>query len=111
MANVLYKEGKKRSTKKIVIVIVCIVVFLLAVLMFIGITAGGMRDEKEQISAAVQENVQLKQMIDNLNTQIEEQQAKIDELQLQLDSRPTEPPLQEPAPEQNDKQSPRGGRE
>ena len=70
----LYKEVKKKSKKRIIIAVICVAAAVFLALMVVGIIAGSMSGERETISNAVSENVQLKQQIDTLNTQIIEQQ-------------------------------------
>ncbi len=110
MANTLYKEINKKGKKKALIVVLCIAAALIVAVAVIGIIAGGMDGERETISAAVQENVQLKQLIDDLNVQLDEKQATIDALQAELAARPMITP--EPAATPQAQQvSPRSNRE
>lgn len=113
-----FNFNKKRKGRKFIIAVVCIAAVLLAVIFYIGITAGSGRDEN--ISSAVAENTQLKLQIGELNDKIEKMQTKIDDLNAQLDARPTIAPTPytpqggvaaeaSPTPFPKETISPRGG--
>lgn len=108
--------GKRRKRKRIAIIITVIVVLILAVIFYIGITAGSDGERMERISSAVEENTQLKLQIDELNEQIEEMQTEINDLKAQLDARPlpsaepTNLPAS-PVPTERAGTSPRGAKE
>ncbi len=84
-----FNFNRKRKGKKIITAVVCIIVLLLAVVFYIGITAGSDSEEMQRVSSAVAENTQLKQQISELNNQIEKMQKEIDDLNAQLALRPT----------------------
>lgn len=84
-----FNLNKKRKGKKLIIAVVCIVVLIIAAVFYIGITAGSSGEEMERISAAVEENTQLKIQINELNDQIEKMQEAIDNLHAELEARPT----------------------
>ncbi len=84
-----FNFNRKRKGKKIIIAVGCVIVLLLAVVFYIGITAGSDGEGMERVSSAVAENTQLKQQISELNGQIEKMQKEIDDLNAQLALRPT----------------------
>lgn len=85
-----FNLNKKRNGKKIGIVGGIIAVLLIIIICYVGITADS--DDTEHISAAVRENVQLKQQISELNDQIAQLNEEIANLNEELGARPTVAP-------------------
>ncbi|MGN0106558.1 MAG: hypothetical protein ACI4A5_02520 [Hominilimicola sp.] len=111
-----FNFNRKRKGKKIIIAVVCIIAVLLAVIFYIGITAGSDSEEMQRVSAVVSENTQLKEQVSELSDEISKLQKEIEDLNAQLEARPTiaptpyaaqgaEIPAATPAPTL----SPRGG--
>ncbi len=84
-----FNLNRKRNGKKIIIAVASIAVIILALVFYIGLTAGSESEDMERISSAVAENVQLKQQISELNNEIAKKQQEIDDLNAQLELRPT----------------------
>ena len=87
-----FNFNRKRKGKKIIIAVVCIAALLLAVVFYIGITAGSDSEEMQRVSAVVAENTQLKEQVSELSEQISRMQKEIEELNAQLEARPTTAP-------------------
>lgn len=89
-----FNQNRKRKGKKIRIAVGVIAVLLVVAVFYIGLIAGDDSTSSEHISTAVQENVQLKQQISELNDQItllNEENAK---LKAELGIRPTVAPVE-----------------
>lgn len=84
-----FNLNKKRKGRKIIIAVVCIAVILLAVVFYIGITAGSDGEGMQRISSVVSENTQLKEQVSELNDRIAKMQKEIEDLNAQLEARPT----------------------
>lgn len=82
-------SGKKKGPKKIFIILGIILAALILFISIVGVIADSQSAEKENISAAVEENVQLKQQIDELNATIADLRSQIDGLNSDLSARPT----------------------
>lgn len=80
---------KKSKWKKSIVIIIVILGIVFIGISAVGIIAGSDSAENRNISAAVAENVQLKQQIEELNMQISELEAQIDGLNADLSARPT----------------------
>ena len=91
--------NKKRKGKKIIAALLIVALAAVAVVFFIGITAGSDGEEMERVSSAVEENTRLKMQISELNDTIAKMQATIDDLNAQLAARPTPVPTPYTAPD------------
>ncbi len=87
-----FNFNRKRKGKKIIVVVGCVIVVLLAVVFYIGITAGSDSEEMQRVSAVVAENTQLKQQVSELNDEVSKLQKEIENLNAQLALRPTTAP-------------------
>lgn len=83
-------NSKKTSKlRKVIIILAIIVAAALVFLWVVGAIAGSDSAENQNISAAVAENVQLKQQVAELQQQITDLQTQIDSLNSDLAARPT----------------------
>lgn len=94
-----YSSLSGRKTKKYKKILIAILAVLAAILLFlgiIGILRGSDSMERQSISAAIEENMQLKQQIEDLQWQIEQLQEEIN-AQQSIQQNAAEPtPLPEP---------------
>lgn len=81
--------GKKRKFKKPIIILLCVVAVFIIVIGFIGITKGSNSEERKAVSSAVTENIELKQQMSEMQGTIDGLNQTIDELEKELESRPT----------------------
>ena len=96
-----FNTVKPKRSKKYIVAVVCALVFLLVCVYIIGIIALMNGEHGQEISAAVSENVQLKQALSEKDAEIERLNNEIASLRGELDSRSeqdAEPPA-EPADE------------
>lgn len=84
-----FNINRKKKGKKALTVIICIAVILLAIVFYIGITAGSDGEGMQRVSTAVEENTKLKEQISELEQTISLMQSEIDGLNAQLEARPT----------------------
>lgn len=80
---------KPSKLRRLLIVLAVLAVLALVFLWVVGAIAGSDSAENQNISAAVAENVQLKQQVAELQQQITDLQAQIDGLNGELAARPT----------------------
>jgi cell division protein FtsB len=94
--NLNGKQNKKG--KKFLIIIICIAALVIIALAALGLTIGAGSAGHQQISAAIEENTQLKREIDQLNEEIERLNTEIERLGGELEARPTVTPETYTAP-------------
>ena len=106
--------GKGRKKKKIIITVCSVLGAVLVALGAIGIIAGSNSPERQAVSSAINENMELKQKVSDMQTEIDELKNKISELEGELGSRPTFSPSpseslteSSPLPETNEGIAPR----
>ena len=109
-----FSINKRNNRKKIIIAAAVIAALLMALVYSIGLTVGGGAERAESISAAVAENIGLKQQVSELKAEIIRMQEEIDMLNAELESRPAateqyEQPVPSPAGEDGTVYSPREG--
>lgn len=93
---------KTKKHKKILIAILAVLVVILLFLGIIGILRGSDGMERQSISVAIEENMQLKQQIEDLQWQIEQLQEEINAQSiLQNAAEPTPIPESTAMPEGN----------
>lgn len=94
-----YTAGSRGKTvKKLVIGIVCTVLIVLAAIYIIGLIAGVNGERGREISAAVSENVALRQQVSEKDDEIERLNNEINSLRSQLENRQTPEPSVSPEP-------------
>lgn len=93
-----FNFNKKKKKKKIWGIAVGGVAVIIVVLFYIGLTAGSDAENAQSISSAVAENTKLKEEIYDLNNQLAEMQETIDNLNEELEARPTLEPTPYNAP-------------
>ena len=71
-------QGKRYN--KAVVVIVSIIAVMLVILMTVGIIVGSDNERSKEISTAIEENTQLKQLVEEQQEQIEELTAENEKL-------------------------------
>lgn len=82
-------QKKTSKAKKLIIVLITVIALFLIFLGIIGAIANSDSAENQNVSAAVAENVELKQKISELEQQLEDMQAQIESLNGELSVRPT----------------------
>lgn len=92
MKYVSINSKKPSKLRRTLIVIAVIAALLLLFLYVVGLIAGSDSAENQNISAAVAENVQLKQQNAELQQQVTELQAEIDRLNGEIAAMPTVQP-------------------
>ena len=89
MSNyVSFNSVKPKKSKKYIVAVVCAIAALLVCVYIIGIIAIMNGDGGQEVSAAVSENVQLKQALSEKDTEIERLKGEIASLRGELDARP-----------------------
>ena len=83
---------RNKKPKKILVAAVSVAVFLLAVVMFVGIIAGTDSTKNQNISSAIAENTQLKQLVGEQEAKIAALSAEVEELRAMLASVPQPEP-------------------
>ena len=85
-------KRNNNKVKKPLKLIGIIAAFILAVIMFIGIIAGSDSAENRNISAAIAENTQLKQQLEDAYAQIDTLSAEIARMREQIEAMPSPSP-------------------
>lgn len=85
-------NANKKKGNKLLVVICCVAAMIFIAVCIIGIVAGSNGESMQHISAAVAENTQLKEQINELNAEISRLNEEIVSLGSQLEARPTAPP-------------------
>lgn len=81
--------GRKRKSKKLLIIICCCAAVFLIAVGVVGIIAGSSGEERQEVSAAVSENIELKQQMSGMQEKIDGLNQRIAELENELEQRPT----------------------
>lgn len=83
---------KNKKPKKIMVAVISVAVFLLLVVMFVGIIVGTDSTKNQNISSAIAENTQLKQLVAEQEARIAALSAEVEELRAMLASIPQPEP-------------------
>lgn len=84
--------GRKRKYKKLLIIICCCAAVFLIAVGTVGIIAGSGSEERQAVSAAVSENIELKQQMSGMQETIDSLNQRIEDLETELEQRPTVSP-------------------
>ena len=99
-----YSNQKKNKLKRVLIAVAIIAAVLLIAIWVIGLIAGSGSENRQSVSSAISENVELKNQVNELTQQVQDLQAEVDSLQTELAAVP-EPVM--PTPAVTEEQSPR----
>lgn len=87
-----YNLSSTRRHKKLIKIVIGIIITIIAAFCVLGIVVGSDNENRQSVSSAVRENVQLKMEINELNSKIEELEKQIQDLNDELSVRPTAVP-------------------
>lgn len=81
--------GKSKKPKKIITVLCVIAAAVIALFGAIGIIAGSGGEERQAVSDAISENIELKQKLSDMQETVDGLNQKIEDLETELRQRPT----------------------